>query len=387
MAERKKNTHPESHFAPASRLSPETLKKNTRSLIADPIIDIVLKSVGGFVLILDTHRQIITANQAVLDALQLKENDPLIGLRPGEAFKCEHATEMPYGCGTSLSCQDCGAVLAILAAQKELKPSKNQCSLAMVRNEKLECREFKVHVNPLELHGNTVYVFVLEDISSEFRKAVLERSFLHDMRNTIAGLAGWGDMLPMEDNPRFAAKKIVRLSEILSKEIEDHYTLLLAENGDLGIKTRVAKAGNILDSAESIFSRHKLAKNKNIVYKRNDREKEFTTDQDLLVRIVTNMIKNALEATPSGGTVTVWYEEQDERPGFKVHNEGEIPEHVARRIFQRSFSTKTRKGRGIGTYSMKLFGEYYLKGSVAFTTSASTGTIFSFHFPWYIEPT
>jgi sensor histidine kinase regulating citrate/malate metabolism len=35
-------------------------------------------------------------------------------------------------------------------------------------------------------------------------------------------------------------------------------------------------------------------------------------------------------------------------------------------------------GRGIGTYSMKLFGEKYLKGKVWFTSSAENGTSFFF---------
>mgnify|MGYP006293419399 CR=1 len=37
-------------------------------------------------------------------------------------------------------------------------------------------------------------------------------------------------------------------------------------------------------------------------------------------------------------------------------------------LFKRSFSTKG-VGRGIGTYSMKLFGEKYLKGKVDFKNS------------------
>jgi sensor histidine kinase regulating citrate/malate metabolism len=44
-------------------------------------------------------------------------------------------------------------------------------------------------------------------------------------------------------------------------------------------------------------------------------------------------------------------------------------------LFRRSFSTKGR-GRGIGTYSMKLLGEKYLKGRVWFTSSPNAGTTF-----------
>lgn len=66
---------------------------------------------------------------------------------------------------------------------------------------------------------------------------------------------------------------------------------------------------------------------------------------------------------------------------FRVHNEGEIPAEVATQIFQRSFSTKAQAGRGIGTYSMKLFGERYLGGQVDFRSSAEDGTVFYIRLP------
>jgi sensor histidine kinase regulating citrate/malate metabolism len=100
-----------------------------------------------------------------------------------------------------------------------------------------------------------------------------------------------------------------------------------------------------------------------------------------LVRVLTNMIKNALEAIFDGETVRVRFERQGGDPVFLVHNPGAVPPEVAMRIFQRSFSTKKGKGRGIGTYSMKLFGEKFLGGKVSFQTSEKGGTIFSIRLP------
>ena len=77
------------------------------------------------------------------------------------------------------------------------------------------------------------------------------------------------------------------------------------------------------------------------------------TEQRGRPRVLTNMVKNALEAVGEGDTVRVWYECRDGKPAFMVWNLGMIPEKVTDRIFQRSFSTKSRRGRGLGTYSMK----------------------------------
>ncbi|MFA7348153.1 MAG: ATP-binding protein, partial [Desulfurivibrionaceae bacterium] len=63
---------------------------------------------------------------------------------------------------------------------------------------------------------------------------------------------------------------------------------------------------------------------------------------------------------------------------------GCMPENVQLQIFQRSFSTKGT-GRGLGTYSIKLLGERYLKGRVSFTSTPEKGTTFRFRCPHNIE--
>jgi len=88
-----------------------------------------------------------------------------------------------------------------------------------------------------------------------------------------------------------------------------------------------------------------------------------------------------LEASPTNGKVKFWIEDEEDFVSFCVWNKAFIPQSVAPRIFQRNFSTKEQDGRGIGTYSMKLFGEKILNGRVSFTTSETDGTIFKFACP------
>ena len=66
---------------------------------------------------------------------------------------------------------------------------------------------------------------------------------------------------------------------------------------------------------------------------------------------------------------------------FSVHNPGVIPAEVQQQVFKRSFSTKAAKGRGIGTYSVKLFAESYLGGTVGFESSPEVGTRFFVRLP------
>ena len=98
------------------------------------------------------------------------------------------------------------------------------------------------------------------------------------------------------------------------------------------------------------------------------------------------MIKNALEASALGETVTIECRSEGANVRFDVHNTKVMARDVTLQMFRRSFSTKG-KGRGLGTYSMRLLGEKYLGGKIDFVSEEQTGTIFSARFPSdYVEP-
>ena len=107
----------------------------------------------------------------------------------------------------------------------------------------------------------------------------------------------------------------------------------------------------------------------------------FKTDVSLLLRILCNMLINACEATEKKGRIKLWLEKRENALTFSVWNAKMIEEDVQERIFTRNFSTKSETGRGIGTFSMKLFGEKILGGKMQFSSNASDGTIFSLTLP------
>ena len=104
-------------------------------------------------------------------------------------------------------------------------------------------------------------------------------------------------------------------------------------------------------------------------------------DISLLLRVLCNMIINAVEASEKNDIVSLWSEQKNERIDFCVWNSQVIPPEISKRIFQRNFSTKTQAVRGIGTYRMKLFGENILGGKVSFSSSKGNGTIFTLSLP------
>jgi signal transduction histidine kinase len=93
------------------------------------------------------------------------------------------------------------------------------------------------------------------------------------------------------------------------------------------------------------------------------------------------MLINAFEATDTGRAVRFWLDCGKKDLTFCVWNHKPIPESMRGRIFQRNYTTKTGNGHGLGTYSMKFFGETLLGGEVSYESSETKGTVFRLVIP------
>jgi len=368
----------DTYFAPAVRAPADTLAKQVALVIDHPVIRTVLESFCGQVLVLNQHRQILAASPEFRDALADFGIHDVVGMRPGEAMGCEHSQEGPGGCGTSVACRHCGAVLAILTAQCCLGPTNEECWITMRRKDKLASVEFRAKATPLRIEDTDIVVLALHDISDQKRRRVLESTFLHDARNLLSGILSWSDVLRQEnpENPGEAAVSIGTLARQLRDLFSQHALLFQAEKGELVAKKEPINLQGLARVLGERFSGHPSGEGKTLVVRFPEGAPPLQSDQNILSRILSNMVVNALEASKPGATVEVRYETRSGMSTFTVHNPGVIPDDVAPRIFQRSFSTKTEPGHGLGTYSMRLLAEQYLGGKVTFESSVESGTSF-----------
>lgn len=89
----------ETHFAPAERADAQAVAEDHRRLNRAPFIAQLLNSFIEPAMILNEHRQVVFANDKLLETLR-RQPDDIVGFRPGELFRCIHAWEQEAGCGT-----------------------------------------------------------------------------------------------------------------------------------------------------------------------------------------------------------------------------------------------------------------------------------------------
>jgi len=376
------SSHKATYFAPAGRAEPSDLASQVRTCVDSPMAKVVLESLGGYVLVLNEHRQILAANPTLLDSLEAEGHGNVVGRRWGEVSGCVHAPEGPEGCGTSKACSCCGAAIGILSVQSNGAPVEAECRMAMRHRGKWEARELQVNASRLELACGKLVVVVFQDISDRKRRELLESAFVHDLANSVLVLNGWSDVLTHETSDTIAARKIVDISRHLSDVVKEQRLLIQAESGNLHVEIDEIEVEPFLSTLASEMRIHPSAKDRLVEVDIDAfRGESIRSDRALLLRVLQNMVVNALEAIQPGQAARLSFVREDDHPVFSVHNPGAIPEEISLQIFHRSFSSKSKCGRGIGTHSMKLLGENYLHGKVGFRSSPQEGTTFFVRLP------
>jgi PAS domain-containing protein len=366
---------PATYFAPAGRDSPSEIRRKAAAVQEVPLLRQALDAMPTMVMILNANRQIVAANATLLNVLD-KTIAEVVQRRPGEAVGCIRSAKGPDGCGTAEHCATCGAVQAVLESQKEEQKVVRECRILIETPEGAAPMDLRVTATPFRVKDDCFIMAALEDISQAKRLAILQRTFFHDVLNTAGCIRGFVQYLVGEEPVDLEVRETLsELAERLVEAIGAQRDLVQAEVGDLQIQPVALPVRAVLDELRLQYSKHSAAAGRTIrlghVW-----NGVLVTDRQLLCRVLGNMLKNALEATAPGGTVTMDCQERHEGVMFSVHNAEVMPTEVRLQVFQRSFSTKGEPGRGIGTYSMKLFGERYLQGKVDFVSQMPDGTRF-----------
>jgi signal transduction histidine kinase len=366
----------------ANRTSADEIQDEKQTLLRAPHIMQILNAFDVFAAIVDEHMQIVVANLALQNVMGEVDSSRIEGLRIGEHISCINAVAAKNGCGTSDACHTCGACKAMRAAD-DGRTGSEECRVNIIHNGQDSSLDLRVQSSPIHFEGQRFTIVSLTDISGEKRRRILEQIFFHDVKNTAGGIFGLTELFPSIDDEA-DRDEISRLVTIASKqlldEIDTQQDLLAAENHDLVIKPTIVSARDVMDSVFTILKHHPVARERSIHIDVQG-EHIVETDMTQLVRCITNLTKNALEAINDRETVTLSYTTlKDGKGRFGVHNPGAIPSDAQYQIFQRSFSTKG-SGRGIGTYSVKLLVESFLKGHVHFISTNSTGTEFYIDLP------
>ena len=132
----------------------------------------------------------------------------------------------------------------------------------------------------------------------------------------------------------------------------------------------------IIDLALDIFNED------NIIFQAQESEIIVKMDRTQLIRVITNLVKNGIQAVPQDRTakieITVYTEGNE--VGLSIADNGiGISDENKLKVFEPKFTTKS-SGMGLGLAMVKSIVETY-KGTINFTANSTVGTTFVVKFP------
>jgi signal transduction histidine kinase len=376
---------PKTCFASPERNGATELTREIEAIGASEVVSALLRCTACAAVLVDARRQIVGVNDSYLRLAGLSEAGAALGLRPGEVVHCVHANTGQSGCGTAVPCASCGLALAVVLSQREGVFQTAECALSFGDPARPGQLSLSVEAHPLRVCEDSYTLVVLRDISADKRRAAMEASFQHDLKNVAMGLSGTAELLamtPFDAETAELARDIQSLALRLTAELEIH--TLMSSDRPSALPQRCKRIGleAVISELHRLLAHHPAATQKRIQLPEVDPAVETPeVDPSLLQRVLVNLALNALEASQPGDTVRIGADTTRERILFSVWSRAAIPREVRPRIFQRYFSTKPGMARGQGTYTARLIGEKYLKGRVDFDTSEEEGTTFTFELP------
>ncbi|MFU2208843.1 response regulator [Solidesulfovibrio sp. C21] len=209
----------------------------------------------------------------------------------------------------------------------------------------------------------------------------VDRIMRHDLKAPLTGIIGLPPLILNEGNLSDTQSMFVHLIEesglkMLSM-INQSLDLFKMERGTYVLRAESMDAAAVVRrlfvemATVAGYKRNVLALT---VAGRPDDGKmpvRLTAERLLFYTMLANCLKNALEASPEEGVVTV-----DLRPGdpavITVTNQGVVPADMRGRFFTKYATSGKLDGTGLGTYSARLIAEAH-GGTVRMETSDATG--------------
>jgi NtrC-family two-component system sensor histidine kinase KinB len=253
----------------------------------------------------------------------------------------------------------------------------------------------QVYVRQIRTEEISGLQWILRDITEQKKLDTLRDDLTsmiyHDLRsplaNVVSSLNLLETMLPAGDA---AMKSLVDISlrstERIQRMTESLLDMSLLEAGQpVGKRTQSAVSDFIYEAVEAIVS---TVNNKNqcISYKVSENLPSVMVDQDMIRRVVTNLLENASKYSPAGSNIEVGAQRRGDLVHIWVQDRGQgIPASEHERIFNKFTRLKTEngpKGLGLGLAYCRLAVQAH-GGKIWVKSELGVGSRFVFTLPVY----
>ncbi|ETN94227.1 sensor histidine kinase [Zhouia amylolytica] len=182
-----------------------------------------------------------------------------------------------------------------------------------------------------------------------------------------------------DPNDPDASKKLQEFSKTLIQQIDTMSNIASAFSSFAEMPRQRKELLNVVDVVKLSLD---IFNEDYIEFRSEEKEVMAKLDRTQLVRVVTNLVKNAIQAMPDHVDPKIMVEVSsiDDQVKIAVSDNGKgIPEENHEKVFEPKFTTKS-SGMGLGLGMVKNIVETY-NGTISFSSEKNKGTVFTVLFP------
>jgi two-component system phosphate regulon sensor histidine kinase PhoR len=263
-------------------------------------------------------------------------------------------------------------------------------------------RSFAVTATPVETRlagsggaSSVGAVAVLHDISELRRLERVRQDFVanvsHEFKTPLTAIQGFAETLlggALEDennNRRFL--EIIRDQSIrLAQLTDDLLRLARIEAGKLELDFRPVQLAALLESLADTYTMRAARKQLSLTIDCSPDLPDVLGDASLLREVLQNLLDNAMQYTPPGGSIGVSAVQRDDQAVFTVSDTGVgIPLAAQERIFERFYRVDAARSREVGGTGLGLSISKHIVeshgGKIWVESDVSLGSRFHFSIP------
>jgi PAS domain S-box-containing protein len=239
----------------------------------------------------------------------------------------------------------------------------------------------------------------LEAQNETLREAIrvreeVERIARHDLKTPLASIASVPRLLRERRTLEPAEEELLGMVERAALRVLSMVNLSLdlyrMEAGTYRVRPQAVDLGALAQTVAREVKGHADSKRLELRLVLPTAPALAEAEELLCYSIVANLVKNAMEAAPEGGTVRLAIEPSAAggRPGWQlaIHNAGAVPEPVRQRFFGKYATFGKAGGTGLGAYSARLMARVQ-QGELLMATGEADGTTLTLRLPaWQGAP-
>ncbi len=170
----------------------------------------------------------------------------------------------------------------------------------------------------------------------------------HEIRNPLTGVLGALEVALRNMTPDDAAVPMLREAEVQLRRIESTTSRLLEYARPPDIRQLVVDSNLLLERAARVIEGTARSADVQLVLQPSPEALPVKVDPELIVQVLVNLLLNAIEAMPGGGTLDMSIARHQSDVEVRVRDSGSgIPDEQRAHIFRPFYSTKPT-GTGLG---------------------------------------